>query len=89
MSESVTDKDQERIFEALYAGKKIEAIKIYRECTGKGLKDAKDFIDALHSRLRDETPEKFSESSGVGCGTGVLLLCGVVIIAALGASMVV
>ena len=29
------------------AGKKIEAIKLYREMTGVGLKQAKDFVDSL------------------------------------------
>lgn len=31
----------------LASGKKIEAIKLYRERTGVGLKEAKDFIDGL------------------------------------------
>jgi large subunit ribosomal protein L7/L12 len=31
----------------LQLGNKIEAIKIYREQTGLGLKEAKDFIDSL------------------------------------------
>lgn len=30
------------------AGNVIEAIKVYREATGLGLKEAKDFVDALH-----------------------------------------
>lgn len=34
---------------AVRAGKKIEAIKLYREKTGLGLKEAKDAIDALFS----------------------------------------
>jgi len=34
-------------FDALQKGKKINAIKIYREATGVGLKEAKDYVDAL------------------------------------------
>jgi hypothetical protein len=34
-------------FEAVAADKKIQAIKIYREVTGVGLKEAKDYVDAL------------------------------------------
>jgi ribosomal protein L7/L12 len=35
------------IMELLRDGKKIEAIRVYREQTGVGLKEAKDFIDGL------------------------------------------
>ncbi|HSG71710.1 MAG TPA: ribosomal protein L7/L12 [Planctomycetaceae bacterium] len=35
----------EDILRALQAGKKIEAIKLYREATGVGLKEAKEFIE--------------------------------------------
>jgi ribosomal protein L7/L12 len=34
----------------LAAGRKIEAIKVYREATGVGLKDAKDAVEALEER---------------------------------------
>lgn len=33
------------------AGRKIEAIKLYREQTGAGLKDAKDHVEALTQQL--------------------------------------
>ena len=36
----------------LRAGRKIDAIKLYREETGLGLKEAKDAIDKLSLRLR-------------------------------------
>ena len=34
-------------YEAVQQGKMINAIKIYREITGVGLKEAKDYVDAL------------------------------------------
>lgn len=34
-----------QIFEAARKGKKIEAIKLYRQATGVGLKESKEFID--------------------------------------------
>ena len=37
----------EAVVEALKDGQKILAIKRYREATGTGLKEAKDFIDSL------------------------------------------
>lgn len=38
-------------FDAVTDGKKILAIKLYREATGVGLKEAKDYVDALDPRL--------------------------------------
>ena len=49
------------------AGRKIEAIKLYRERTAVGLKEAKDFIDALAADQDIVTPSKS------GC-LGVVLL---------------
>ncbi len=46
--------DLSGILEQLRAGKKIEAIKLYREQTGLGLKEAKDAVEAIE---RGETPE--------------------------------
>jgi len=39
--------DNARIQELLRQGNKIEAIKVYREMTGLGLKEAKDAVDAI------------------------------------------
>lgn len=40
----------ERSRQLLAEGKKIEAIKVYREETGAGLKDAKDAVEAYEAR---------------------------------------
>jgi ribosomal protein L7/L12 len=37
----------EKIMELMKAGQKIEAIKLYREKTGCGLKEAKDYVESL------------------------------------------
>jgi hypothetical protein len=55
--------DQE-ILGLMKGGKKIEAIKRYREKTGLGLKEAKDAVEALAARYGIE--------KGAGCA-GVLL----------------
>ena len=34
--------------ELLRSGNKLEAIKLYREITGVGLKEAKDAVDAMY-----------------------------------------
>jgi ribosomal protein L7/L12 len=36
-----------QIVELMKAGRKIEAIKLYREQSGVGLKDAKDYVESL------------------------------------------
>jgi len=38
------------IVEAVQSGRKIEAIKLYRETTAVGLKEAKDFIEEVQRR---------------------------------------
>lgn len=42
----------EVVREALLAGNKILAIKLYRELYGVGLKEAKDAVDAMEGNLR-------------------------------------
>ena len=76
----MTDDDLERIREAIFAGRKIEAIKLYRQSTGQGLKQAKDAVELLESELRRAEPERFSASSstGIGCSLFVLALLAVV-----------
>lgn len=37
---------------ALHAGRKIDAIKLYREQNGVGLRDAKEAVEALQNSLR-------------------------------------
>jgi ribosomal protein L7/L12 len=41
----------DEIRELVRSGRKIEAIKIYRERTGAGLKEAKDAVDAIEAEL--------------------------------------
>ncbi len=60
----LTEFDEE-ILGLMKGGKKIEAVKRYREKTGLGLKEAKDAVEALAAQHGIET-------KGVGCA-GVLL----------------
>ena len=36
----------------IQAGKKIQAIKVYRDVTGAGLKDAKDAVESMERNMR-------------------------------------
>ena len=65
--------DQVReITDCLLSGRKIEAIKVYREATGKGLKESKEFIESLTDTLREKHPDKFPTTKA-GC-TSVIVL---------------
>ncbi len=68
-----TKEQWKEIADLLYAGRKIQAIKAYREITEAGLKEAKDSVEKLEQQLREEFPEKFAAAGGSGC-LGVVLL---------------
>ena len=57
------------IQDLVYAGRKIQAIKLAREKMGWGLKDAKERIDQVEQKLRTQSPEHFKAKQRAGCGT--------------------
>jgi len=61
---SLPDDEIDTIREMLFHGQKIQAIKIYREATGLGLAESKEFIEALEAELRRRSPERFSPPEG-------------------------
>lgn len=78
MPRPISDEAMNSLTEALLQGRKIEAIKIYREFTGLGLKESKDEIEALEISLRAKFPDKFAAvPKGKGCfGAAVMLMVG-------------
>jgi ribosomal protein L7/L12 len=62
----LSDIDKE-ILMLLKGAKKIEAIKLYREKTGLGLKEAKDAVEALGAKYG-------IDCKGVGCAGVILAL---------------
>lgn len=70
MAELTEDQRQE-ILDAIKQRRKIEAIKIYREATGVGLKESKDFIDELTAKLLEEDPDSI-QAAKAGCGAAML-----------------
>ena len=69
---NISEAQEQAIYAALYAGRKIEAIKLHRQASGWGLKGSKDFIEALERQLRGETPEKFAAPpSKSGCSVSI------------------
>ena len=44
----------DRVLEAVDAGRKVEAIKLLREETGMGLREARDVVDSLDNKRHPE-----------------------------------
>ncbi len=75
MSASMSDDDVQRIMAAVFAGQKIQAIRLYRQATKSSLVDAKNFVEALQDRLWQESPEKFTTPpSKDGCARSAAIL---------------
>lgn len=81
MSNSVTEQQWMEIEDYLYNGRKIEAIKTFREYTGMGLKDAKEVLDQHETELRKKHPDRFKKAGGCGM-VAVGILVGVLLIVA-------
>lgn len=68
MSNPIPEDKRLALAQLIFAGQKIEAIKLHREITGLGLADAKAAVEALEASLRQASPEKFAAPpKGKGC----------------------
>jgi hypothetical protein len=76
MSEEIDKTVEDEITSLIFEGKKIQAIKLYRNATFKGLKESKDVIDKLSLELYEKNPERFSvdPTASKGCGTAIFFL---------------
>ena len=75
--------DDDEILGLLRAGNKIAAIKLRRERTGVGLKEAKEAVEALGAAHGISSPQ------GVGCGAATtMLLLGIVVVVFFGVGLV-
>ena len=73
---NMPEDDAKKMTDLIFAGQKLAAIKMYRDATGLGLKESKQFIDQLEKQLREECPENFAHAAKTGCSVvavGVLL----------------
>ena len=74
----------EAIKAALFQGRKIDAIKLYRQVSGQGLKEAKDFVENLEEELRASVSTRFvAGPRGKGCGVGVLAFVAAILLASI------
>jgi hypothetical protein len=60
MANELTPEQLTTIGNAIYAGNKIEAIKLYRTAAGKDLKDSKDAVEKLAAELEAGNPAMFA-----------------------------
>jgi ribosomal protein L7/L12 len=74
MSKELNEKEIYELSEILFSGRKIEAIKYYRNITQYGLKESKIFVDSLSDQLRKESPHKFKNPQNAGCGSTVAII---------------
>jgi hypothetical protein len=85
-------KTQRKIDKFLRNGRKIQAVKVYREATGLGLKEAKDHIDAYHNELirlqpwdygaqpEPTGPKSFSGKAVIAAISGLAILVAIYVI---------
>ncbi len=75
-----SDPRLKEIHDAILAGQKIQAIKLWRELTDSGLAEAKQAIERLTDEVRAKNPEKFSQQpppQGCQMAAAVLLFLGI------------
>jgi hypothetical protein len=75
MPDELTPEQTQQITNTLTSGRKLEAIKLYRDATGKGLKDSKDYVEALIPKLIEQDPEKYASlaNQGKGCASVIVV----------------
>lgn len=70
-----TGQQLEQVKNLVFAGKKIEAIKLHREATGLGLKESKEAIEQLETELRRTEEHRFVKGAARSGCLSLLLLC--------------
>jgi ribosomal protein L7/L12 len=77
---TLNDQDRQAIETAIFAGRRIEAIKLHRKATGSELVEAKRAVEDLEVDLRRSSPEKFiAGANKKGCAGA--LVCAALIVA--------
>ena len=61
MADAPSPEQRIDIQNAIYAGNKLAAIKLYRLATGEDLKESKDAVDKLAEELRALDPARFAK----------------------------
>jgi hypothetical protein len=78
MANELTPAHLTAISNAIYAGNKVEAIKLYRTATGKDLKDSKDAVEKLAADLEARNPAMFVRRRSQSGSLATLLFWGAI-----------
>ena len=77
----MTGHPRDEIIDAVIRGKKLDAVKLYKESAGVSLREAKEFIEDLTEKMRQENPGQFREGKSgclgllsIACTIGFLLV---------------
>jgi ribosomal protein L7/L12 len=76
MTNELAPEQLTHVSNALYAGNKIEAIKLYRTATGKDLKDSKDAVEKLAAELEAGNPAMFAKQRRQSSSMATLVFWG-------------
>ncbi len=79
----LNEQQRQAINAEIFGGRKIEAIKLYREATGVGLKEAKDAVEEIEKDLRQREPNKFAKPAGKSGCMSVVAVVAMLVSAAL------
>jgi hypothetical protein len=71
-SGSLSDDLMDEILDAVHAGRKLEAVKLYKEATGSSLADSKQAIENLTRELESAQPGSVVQEKG--CLATMLIL---------------
>ncbi len=69
----LNDPQRQEIENQIFAGRKLEAIKLYRDFTGAELVDAKNAVEDLEVDLRRRAPDRFIGTAQKSGCLGVVL----------------
>jgi ribosomal protein L7/L12 len=70
---NLNEQERQAIEAAIFAGQRIEAIKLHRNATGSDLAGAKKAVEDLEVELRRNSPEKFAAGANKKGCVGVLV----------------
>lgn len=75
MADQLSTEQQKQLDDLIYAGRKIDAIKLWREITRADLLAAKNAVEARETQLREQTPQAFTPRKS-GCFSAIVLAMG-------------
>ena len=70
--------EAELILDEIFTQRKLDAVKRYKNATGRSLIEAKHFVEDLTERLKKECPDQFQANDGVGCGSVLFAMIAIV-----------